>query len=117
MLSEGNINLNDRPIVRNTDGSQSTEYSTSFGDQYGHEILAPTIVNGRFLTPSGTMPQEGTPQYNDMLRNAQGHFEQTGENMGIFRDVPSEEAYAQRVHERTMQTSNPWRTVRNIGRK
>src|SRR5215471_1003983 len=59
MLVPGNINLSGRPTIQNDDGSHSTEFSTSFGDEHGREVLVPTIVDGKFLTPDGKKPPEG----------------------------------------------------------
>lgn len=140
MLSEGNINLNERPIVHNADGSISSEYSMSSGDEYGHESLYPSIANGKWLTPSGMMP--ANKQESDQLvgyRDANGSYhpgsaqrysENTGQNMGIFDNPDDADAYANAVHERPMQFSDPWGpnrmrivenpssgTVRNIGKK
>jgi hypothetical protein len=87
MIAPGNINLNGRPIIHNEDGSISSEYSTSFGDENGHEVLVPTVVNGRFLTPDGRKPKEGSPEHAD--------------------------AYADRVHNRRMNgNASPLLVVR-----
>lgn len=45
LLVPGNIDLDNRPVVRNADGSLSTEYSVSFGIDGGREGAA------RGLTP------------------------------------------------------------------
>jgi hypothetical protein len=115
MIAPGNINLNNRPIVRNADGSVSTEYSTSFEDDQGREVLVPTIVNGRFLTPDGKMPARGSQAEKDMLGYeddkgiwhkglAQLHYEQTGEHMGIFDNPGNADVYAEQVHNRGAAT-------------
>src|SRR5438067_1775501 len=55
LVEPGNINLSGRPVIQNADGSHSSEYSTSFGTNKG-EVLVPSIVNGKFLTPDGKKP-------------------------------------------------------------
>lgn len=111
MITPGNIDLNNRPVIQNPDGSHSSEYSTSFGDENGHEVLVPTIVNGKFLTPSGNKLPDwmtGTPREGAMLRAAEDHYRQTGENMGIFDNPANADAYAEAVHNRGNQpTAQP----------
>jgi hypothetical protein len=103
LVSPGNIDLNNRPVVKNSDGSVSTEYSTSFGDDKGREILVPTIVNGKFLTPDGKKPKEGSPEEKQMFKRAQQHYESTGENLGIFDSPAHADAYAEKIHNRKMK--------------
>ncbi len=100
LVSPGNIDLNTRPIVKNSDGSVSTEYSTSFGDNKGREVLVPTIVNGKFLTPDGKKPKEGSAEEKQMFKQAQKHYETTGENLGIFDSPAHADAYADKIHNR-----------------
>lgn len=111
MLEPGTLDLNSRPIIHNTDGSVSSEYSSSSGDDRGREVLYPTIVRGKFLTPTGLMPQEGSPEEKEMFRRAWEHYEQTGEHMGIFSNPDAADAYATEVHNRPIdygaKTSRP----------
>lgn len=100
MIKPGNLNLNGRPIVHNADGTVSSEYSVSFQDEHGHEVLVPTVVNGRFLTPDGTKPREGSPEEKAMFQKAWQHYEQTGENLGVFDTPAHADSYAQKVHNR-----------------
>ena len=102
MVEPGNIDLNNRPVVQNADGSHSTEFSTSFGTDKG-EVLVPTVVNGKFLTPDGKKPPEGSPEEKAMFKAAQDHYGQTGEHMGIFDTPESADAYANAVHNRQDQ--------------
>jgi hypothetical protein len=99
-LVPGNIDLNNRPTVQNEDGSQSTEYSTSFGTDRG-EVLVPTIVNGKFLTPDGKKPKEGSAEEKAMFKRAREYYEKSGEHMGIFANPKDADAYAQLVHNRS----------------
>jgi len=99
MVKPGNINLSGRPVVKNSDGSHSTEYSFSF-ESDGHEVLVPTIVNGKFLTPDGKKPKEGSAEEKAMFKRAEQHYKQTGETLGIFDTPEHADAYANTVHSR-----------------
>lgn len=77
----GNINVLNRPIVLNEDGSISTTLSFSVNID-GLEVLLPMIVGGRKLTQS----------------EAVAHYISTGEHLGVF-DTPSEaDRYADQLH-------------------
>ena len=80
---EGNIDLNNRKIVFNQDGTISTErsFSTSID---GKEVLLPTVINGEIVSE------------NDAI----DHYYQSGEYLGKFNTVAQAEDYAQRLHER-----------------
>jgi hypothetical protein len=108
LVQPGNINLNGRPVIQNSDDTYSTEYSYSFGTDKG-EVLVPTIVNGKFLTPDGKKPPEGkrvkgkyipSPQEEAMFKRARQHYEDTGEHMGIFDTPEHADAYAEQAHNR-----------------
>lgn len=91
----GNTNLNDRPVLRNTDGSQSTESSISFGTDKG-ETLVPTVINGKRLSNADAL-------------NA---YRQTGQHMGIFDTPENANNYAEglersRENEIASQRSGP----------
>jgi hypothetical protein len=100
LIGAGNIPIWNRPTVKNKDGSRSTEYSTSFSDDQGHEVLVPTIVNGKFLTPDGKKPKENSPEEKAMFQRAWQHYEQTGENLGKFDNAADADAYARILHSR-----------------
>lgn len=79
----GNIDLYNRPQVRNSDGSISTVRSMSFNDGK-QEILIPTVSNdGRILSP-----QEAIDMYN-----------RTGEYLGKFNTLDESNAYAKLLHQ------------------
>jgi hypothetical protein len=125
MVVPGNINLQGRPIRLNADGTVSTELSTSFMEHpkaFGSptnrgEILVPTVVNGRFLTPEGDEPPLGhrdstgryqpSPEERAMWIRAQERYRNTGEHMGIFADPESANAYATQAHKRPMNLTPP----------
>lgn len=88
LVVQGNINLNNRPVVHNADGSVSTELSFS-REQDGLEVLVPRVVNGKMLSEDA----------------AWQHYLKTGEHMGKFDSPENADAYAGRVHNRQMQHS------------
>ena len=84
-LEPGNIDLNNRPIHHNPDGSISTVRSMSFQDEKGGpEILVPTIAD------------DGTSLTDDQ---AIALYRRTGKHLGKFRTPDEATAYAQRLHE------------------
>ena len=78
----GNIDLTNRQVVKNQDGSISTVRSISFQDDSGKEILVPTVVNGKIVS-------------ND---EAIQHYYKTGEYLGKFDTVEQANAYAEQLH-------------------
>jgi hypothetical protein len=106
LVASGNLPIWDRPFIANDDGSHSSEFSTSFTDEnknspyYGKEVLAPTIVDGKFLTPDGKKPPEGSQAEHDMLVKAREHYEQTGQHLGVFESPDQANRYADMLHNR-----------------
>ena len=87
---KGNIDLNNRPVVKNKDGSISTVRSMSF-EEDGKEVLIPTVVNGKVVS-------------ND---EAIKHYYETGEYLGKFDTVEEANKYAEKLHkEQEKQYSN-----------
>lgn len=78
----GNIDLNARPVVRNPDGSISTVRSMSFGTDQG-EVLIPTVIGDRVVSDE------------EAIR----HYQQTGEQLGVFDTPENATAYAQTLHQ------------------
>lgn len=82
-VDTGNIDLNNRPIVNNPDGTYSTVRSKSFNFD-GKEVLLPTISkDGRNWTD----------------KEAIENYKKTGENLGVFDTVQTANAAAQKIHE------------------
>lgn len=100
LVERGNLPIWNRPTVQNADGSHSSEYSVSFQDEQGREVLVPTVVNGKFLTPDGTKPPEGSAAEKTMFRAAWDHYLKTGENLGKFDNADNADAYSQQLHNR-----------------
>lgn len=82
LVTEGNINLNARPQVRNSDGSVSTVRSMSF-EEDGKHILIPTVVGNKVVSDE------------DAIK----HYRATGQHLGIFDSADSATAYAKDLHE------------------
>ena len=70
----GNIDLNSRPVIRNNDGSVSTERSIGVSRGDGTEYLIPTAIKGQIVTGS----------------KARNHFHKTGQHLGT-RVTPKDE--------------------------
>jgi hypothetical protein len=101
MLVPGNIDINNRPVVKNADGTQSTEYSTSFENEHGQEVLIPTVIGGRFFTPDGKKPRVGSPAEKKMIQAAIAFHrsEPNTPHLGVFDSVENANAYAQALHD------------------
>lgn len=82
MTTPGNIDVHNRPVVKNPDGTISTVRSMSIGTDKG-ETLIPTVSNdGRIMSDP----------------DAVAAFKQTGQNLGVFKDPTSATAYAKTLH-------------------
>ena len=82
LVTPGNIDLANRPIVKNADGTTSTVKTATFGIDGGRTVLLPTIVNGAPVSNA----------------DAFKHYEQTGEHMGIFQNEDAAEQYDKALH-------------------
>ena len=88
-----NIDLNRRPSVKNADGSGSTVRSITIVTPDGKAVLIPTVVGNRVVSNEEAIK----------------HFQQTGENLGIFKDEASADRYAHSFHEQQAQVHSPKR--------
>jgi hypothetical protein len=84
----GNIDLNNRPVIKNADGTISTVRSMSFNEGNG-EILIPTTAEdgSRILSDDEAIQQ----------------YHQTGKHLGKFSTPEDATAYAQQLHEKQAQ--------------
>lgn len=83
LMEQGNIDLANRPVVRNPDGSYSTVRSMSFEDNSGREILVPTV------SPDGKILSN---------RDAMELYGKTGQNLGKFDTPKDADMYAEALH-------------------
>ena len=83
MVKSGNIDISDRPRVKNSDGSISTVRSMSTNID-GREVLIPTVSDdGRVMSDSEAIAQ----------------YKKTGKMLGVFDSIESADAYAQALHD------------------
>ena len=94
LLTPGNLDLNQRPTVRNPDGSISTVRTISVTDDKGAYLL-PTVIGDKVVSNE----------------DAIAHWKQTGEHLGYFDTEDSANAYAQALHEAQAQQYGPQNPV------
>lgn len=84
----GNIDLTNRPIVHNDDGSISTVRSMSFEDEDGKEVLVPTVSDdGRIMSNDEAIQQ----------------YYKTRRYLGKFDSIDEANAYAEQLHNQQEQ--------------
>jgi len=83
LLERGNIDLGNRPVVKNKDGSISTVRSMSVNID-GREVLIPTISDdGKTLSEEAAVEQ----------------YRKTGKHLGMFDTPENATLYAERLHQ------------------
>lgn len=78
---QGNLPTDIRNRVKNRDGSVSTVRTMSIGTDQG-EVLIPTVIGNRVVSDD------------EAIR----HYQQTGENFGVFKTPDEATAYAKALH-------------------
>jgi hypothetical protein len=87
MVTQGNINLFNRPSVKNEDGTISTVRTISIGTDAG-EVLIPTVSDdGKLLSDD----------------EAIALYEKSGKHLGIFDNPDDATAYAEKLHDQQDQ--------------
>jgi len=86
MLLVGNIDLDDRPVYRNDDGSFSTVYSMSFSLGAACEVLVPRVA--RCGGEAVMLSKEG----------AVSRYRATGQHLGVFDTAERATEYALALH-------------------
>lgn len=81
LVKPGNIDLSNRPVVKNPDGTQST-VSTITIEEDGKGVLLPTIIDGKRVSEDEAIK----------------HYEKTGEHMGIFKSEKDADEYDKKLH-------------------
>lgn len=82
LIEPGNIDIHNRPKIKNEDGSTSTVNTMTF-DTDGGTIAVPGVDDKRKLTPDEAWDQ----------------YKKTGKHLGMFKDRKTADAYAQKLHE------------------
>ena len=88
-MEQGNINLNDRPKVKNPDGSYSTVRSISI-DEDGKSVLIPTVIGNKVVSN-----QEAISSY-----------KKTGQHLGKFDSEDEATSYAKQLHNQQAISQN-----------
>lgn len=86
-MGKGNIDLNNRPVIRNPDGSISTVYSGTFGpEEDGSHVLVPGVRPG--LDRQMTVDE------------SYDWYQKTGQHLGKFKTQAEADAYARSLHKK-----------------
>jgi hypothetical protein len=83
LVSQGNLDLTQRPRVKNADGSISTVRSITVTDDKGQAVLLPTVIGNKVVSN----------------KEAVEHYRSTGENLGVFKDQAAADKYGEALHE------------------
>lgn len=78
----GNIDLNNRPMVKNPDGSTSTVRSITVTNDDGSAVLIPTVIGDKVVSN----------------KDAIAHYNKTGEHLGKFKSEDAADVYASKLH-------------------
>ena len=93
-FGKGNIDLWNRPVVTNADGTVSTIRSISI-EEDGKTILIPTVVDGKVVSDE----------------EAVQHYDETGEMLGEFNSEKEAQDYADKLHDQQERLYAPENTL------
>ncbi len=98
LIEAGNIDLQNRPRVKNADGSISTVRSMGFHDGK-NEVLVPTVSDdGRIMAD----------------KEAMEYYRKSGRHLGKFKDVDSSNAYAESLHNDQAKLIDPQAKIKGF---
>lgn len=83
LIQQGNIDLTNRPKVRNPDKSYSTVRSITITDDQGRGINIPTVIDGKVVEP----------------KEAIEHFRKTKQHLGVYKTEQEALDAAKKLHE------------------
>jgi hypothetical protein len=83
MIAPGNIDLNNRPMVKNPDGTYSTVFTMGISEDGKHINIPRISDDGKILSPQEAIEQ----------------FHKTGKHLGIYNSKEAAEKAAQGLHE------------------
>jgi hypothetical protein len=99
-ITKGNIDLNNRPVVKNRDGSISTVRSMTITEG-NTAVVIPTVIkrpNG-----SGVIVSD---------REAIKHYQRSGQHLGKFSNIQDADTYARNLHnQQAAQYPNPGKSL------
>ena len=90
-IEAGNIDLNNRPVVKNRDGSISTVRSITITEG-NRVVVIPTVLKGK--KGSGKIVSDS---------QAIAHYRRSGQHLGKFNNIPDADNYANRLHNQQAQ--------------
>ena len=103
-ITKGNIDLNNRPVVKNRDGSISTERSITITEG-NTAVVIPTVIK----KPNGSGVIVGDQQ-------AIRHYQRSGQHLGKFSNIRDADTYAQNLHnQQAAQYPNPGKSFISEG--